>query len=272
MYKNKNIVITGAANGIGKALALFLLSKGANVFGIDLYAKLFEELETQASELTGHFTGIVGDVTKQMTLDDAAKHITKTAGNIHFWFNNAGISGLGAFDQQSESAFKKVIDVNLMGVINGTRAALGVMTADGFGSIINISSVAGMLPAPYMSAYNASKHGVIGFTRSLHLEHRIKKSPIKIVLVCPGFVETELINKGEKFGFPDWLAFMLSTKESVIREIDVGLRKGHEEIFPTFSGKMMKGLYRLFPKTTSKSSKVLLARSLKDAFFNKLDI
>jgi short-subunit dehydrogenase len=272
MYRGKNIVITGAANGIGFALSEHFEARGAHVHAVDIDKKRLAEWQSDADSSDQKISTYFGDVTKSTSLKTIAEKIEENHGQISYWFNNAGVAGLGAFDELSEKDFSKVIGINLFGVVNGTRVALNHMSKNGFGTIINIASVAGLLPAPMMSAYNASKHGVVGFTRSISLELKLKKSPVKIVNVCPGFVETALINKGESLGFPEWLSFMLSTPETVVREIDRGLRKGSREIVPTFNGKMMKGFYRVFPNTTSVYSKILFTKNWRDAISNKIDI
>ena len=146
------------------------------------------------------------------------------------------------------------------------------MENQGTGTLVNMASIAGHLSAPYMSAYCTTKHAVVGFTRAIREELRLQDSPIKVVLVSPGFVDTSMIARGEKHGFPEWLRWTLSTPEKVAKEILTGIRVGEEELFPTQNGKWMLRAYRHFPKSTMKSSKMLLTRSLKDFLLNRYKV
>jgi short-subunit dehydrogenase len=92
-----------------------------------------------------------------------------------------------------------------------------------------------------------------------------------MVLVSPGFVDTRILNKGEKNGFPEWLSFLLSKPESVADEIVRTLTRHKDEIYPTFNGKLMRRLYGVFPKATVNSSRMMLAKSWKDFLMNRFD-
>ena len=120
-----------------------------------------------------------------------------------------------------------------------------------------------------MSAYVAAKHAVVGFTRALSAELELKGSPVSLLLVSPGFVDTRLIAKGESLGFPEWLSFMLSTPDAVADAVYRAMPTKRSEIVPTFNGKVMRRMYSLMPRSTVKSSRILLTKSWKDLVLNR---
>jgi short-subunit dehydrogenase len=191
--------------------------------------------------------------------------------HLDLWINNAGIAGLGGFRELPISSFDHVINVNLHGLAYGTYLALETMESQGSGTIVNIASVAGHVPAPYMAAYVASKHAVVGFTRSVRRELKFGDSAVKMVLVSPGFVKTDMIQNHASLKFPEWLQWSLSTPDAVAKAIIKGIRAGKEELTPTLNGQFMRRLHQVLPEATERSSKLILAGSLKDAFLNRFD-
>ena len=267
----QTIVITGAAAGIGRELTLLYAKAGARLVAVDRDAKALESLGDHAKKYGFDVEPVEVDVTRPMVLAELAERLIKERKQIHVWINNAGIAPLGGFLDISAETFDRVLDVNLKAVVNGTRVALQTMEAQGFGRIINMASIAGHLPAPFMSAYNASKHGVVGFTRSLQAELRLTGSPVSILLVSPGFVNTEIIARGTALGFPEWLSFMLAKPFDVAKAIVGATHSSRLELYPTANGKLMKRLYHWAPKTTVKSARLLMARSWKDFLLNRID-
>lgn len=271
MFTRKRCVVTGAGAGIGRIIALSLAAAGADVWAADVDAEALAEL-TEAGARQGTPIAVrQTDVTDLPALARLCDEVTSSNNHgLDFWINNAGVAGLGDFLEFSHDDFLRVMAVNLQGVVNGTRVALAAMEAAGSGRIVNMASVAGHLPAPYMSAYCASKHAVVGFTRALQAELHLKGSPVRLMLVSPGFVDTAIIAKGEALGYPEWLAFMLATPDSVAAAVLRGLRADRDEIYPTLNGRLMKRMYGLFPKTTVKSAKILLTKSWRDLVFNRI--
>jgi len=212
------------------------------------------------------------DVTDPEATRATMKKIVAESKSLDLWFNNAGISGMGAFLMQTPQEFTKVLALNLDAVVTGTREALKIMENQGTGVLVNMASVAGHLSSPFLSAYCTTKHAVVGLTRSVREEMRLMDSPVRVVLASPGFVDTKMIQRGEKMGFPDWLKWALSTPDAVANEILTGIRKGADEIFPTQNGRWMLRAYRLAPNTTMRTSKVLLTQSFKDLILNRFKV
>ena len=271
-FNGKTIVITGGAGGIGQSLAEKFLAEGASVFVWDLHEVGLEKLQRQAQGRGEDCHIRVVDVTSAKQMSAALESLLTVRRKVDVWVNNAGMAGLGSFGELSAERFEKVIQLNLGSVVHGSRLALSHMEEFGGGWIINMASVAGHLAAPFMTAYSATKHAVVGFTRALREELRLQNSGVRVMLVSPGFVDTSLISKGEKLGFPSWLEWALATPDHVTHEIMTGLRRQREEVFPTWNGKLMLQLFRFFPNVTLRSSKVLLTRSFKDYLLNRYTV
>jgi short-subunit dehydrogenase len=265
----KTVVITGAARGIGLETALLLAKHHAKVFAVDIDQAGLRDLEDGFSRFgykVETFAGSVTDSAFMLSVRDSVLEQTKA---IDIWINNAGVAQIKGFLQSKADEFQRVMDINFHSVVTGTRLALEIMENRGFGLIVNVGSVAGYLPAPLMSSYNASKFAVVGFSKSIQAELRYTSSPVKLLLVSPGFVDTQIVAKGQEQGFPEWLGFMLSTAKDVAKDIVLGIKKGKTEINPTLNGKLMRKMYSVFPDTTVRSSRILLSKNLKDFLTNK---
>lgn len=271
MLAGKSVVVTGAGAGIGKVLALKLASQNADVWAADVDGDSLTALTKEGEQFGQKIHAHRLDVADRDALKRLRDAVVQERPSLDFWINNAGIAKLLPFLDATPEDFDRVLDINLKGVVYGTRVALEAMEKQGSGTIVNMASVAGHLPAPYMSSYNASKFGVVGFTRSLQAELAFRDSPVKMTLVSPGFVDTKIIAKGEKMGFPEWLSFMLSSPESVADDIIKGMLARKREIYPTLNGKIIKRLYGIFPGMTTGSTKMLLTKSWKDFLMNRYD-
>ncbi|MGE4234415.1 MAG: SDR family NAD(P)-dependent oxidoreductase [Bacteriovoracia bacterium] len=246
---SKIVVITGSSSGIGDALARQYLNAGAKVVGLDV---------NSAHNVSAFYKV---DVSNEDQMNTVAQRIVEEVGRPTHWYNNAGIAVLGAFEKISSKEFDRVLDVNLKGVVYGTRAAIKAM--NGMGVIINVASVAGIVPCSYMSSYVATKHAVVGFTRALRLEHEQAKSQMRFVLVSPGMVKTPIMEpNGEKW-LPSKFDFMVEDPAKVAREIISGVERGKVEIKPTRSGKMLLASYRISPTLATKSSRMLVSTNWK---------
>lgn len=250
------IVITGGDSGIGAELIRLYKDQAAS-----------DNTQVLSLDLKSGF-----DVCNQVQVDQEIARLEAAKMRIKLWINNAGMSGLGSFQKLSPDQFDRVLNVNLHAPINITRSLLKHMERNGFGHIVNIASVAGLVSAPMMSAYSASKAGLIAFHRSLALELKMKSSPVQMLLVCPGFVKTEMIQLGQDKGFPQWLSPLLSDAQSVANDIVKAVKNRKSELTPTFNGKLIKGLDKIIPGFAEKSSRALLARSLPDLLMNRLSL
>lgn len=268
----KICVVTGAGHGIGLELTRLIAANHGVVWAIDRDQDALNALLAEANRANWDVLPFCGDVTDIEAMKDLVKTIKNKSRRIDLWINNAGIQRVGAFDVMSESDFDLVMNVNLTAVIRITRLVTALMSDQGGGVVLNMASVAGHVPAPFMTAYVAAKHGVVGFTRSLQSEFELLKSPVRAAFASPGFVDTAIIARGNHQGFPEWLSWMLSDPKTCAREILAALASGQNEIRPTMSGSMMRMAYTLMPKTTVRSSKVLLTKGFKDFLLNRYQV
>jgi NAD(P)-dependent dehydrogenase (short-subunit alcohol dehydrogenase family) len=189
--RGKTIAITGAARGIGFATATALLKRGARVVIGDRDVALEESAVAKLSNL-GPVSGYPLDVTDAesfATFLDKAR--ADGGGRIDVLINNAGVMPIGPFLDNADQAIRSTIEVNLYGVINGCRLALPDMVARRDGHIINIASLAGMLPTPGLAVYCGSKFAVVGLTTALADE--FAPQGVEISCVMPTFTNTDLI-------------------------------------------------------------------------------
>ena len=271
-FTGRVVVVTGAAAGIGLCLVRAFAKLGATVYATDVDELGLKNLNNQAAQEGWDVHSRAGDVTDEQSLRDLANQVLRESGQLDYWVNNAGIQQMGRFTDMTPKQWNRIIQVNLTAVINATRVALELMQQRGCGQIINIASCAGHIPAPYMTAYTASKHAVVGFTRALNAELAMENSPIQTMLVSPGFVETKIIERGAELGFPNWLSFMLSTPEVVAQSVIDGIKRNKPEVFPTLNGKLMLAMHHWAPKSTIRSSRILLTKSLKDLVLNRYQL
>ncbi|WP_394139717.1 3-ketoacyl-ACP reductase [Cytobacillus oceanisediminis] len=188
--KGKTVLITGAGRGIGRATAIALAKKGVN---IGLLGRTIENLEKVADELSQYDVNVsaaAADVADLEAVTHAVEHIKSDLGTVDILINNAGIAKFGGFLELSPEEWESIIQVNLMGVYNVTRAVLPDMIEQKSGDIINIASTAGQKGAPVTSAYSASKFAVLGLTESLMLE--VRKHNIRVSALTPSTVATDL--------------------------------------------------------------------------------
>jgi len=180
--KNKITLVTGVTSGIGREIAQLLAEQGARVFGTVRNPQ-------SASPIPG--VEIVRmDVTDDSNVNEAVQSIVRNAGPIQYLVNNAGYSLMGALEETSVDEARQQFETNLFGVLRVTNAILPGMRQQSFGRIVNISSVLGFLPAPYLGIYAASKHAVEGYTETL--DHEIRRFGVRALLVEPAYTRTKL--------------------------------------------------------------------------------
>lgn len=229
----KVIGITGVAGGIGQALVKEFQRRGFDVIGVDII-----------DNCPGvHYFRC--DLTDEASSLKTFNEIKEKFPEIDYWFNNAGLARLGEFLDVGQEDFEEVMKVNFNSQVIGTRFWLSFFQQKGKGFIINMASIAGLVPGGGMASYVASKFACVGFTRSLQIELEASHSPVSMILVTPGFVETQIMQIGTKYGFPEKLRKLISSPESCAREIVSGILAGKKEITPTINGKIMASLYRL---------------------------
>lgn len=190
--QGKTAIITGGGSGFGRETAIKLAQKGVNISVVDLSEENGLETVNLCAELGIEAIFIQADVSK---VEDVRKYVTETIdrfGKIDLFFNNAGISGSGVRTLEcSEEEFDAIIDVNLKGVFYGLKYVVNKMLKTGGGSIVNTSSLGGLVGMPTLGAYSATKHVVIGLTKTIAGEYG--KENIRINAIAPGTNETPMV-------------------------------------------------------------------------------
>lgn len=187
---NKACVVTGAGSGIGKATAIRLAEEGGSILCVDINAETV--LETvKTIQAAG---GVAAEVAADISLPDQANHFVQKCvehyGSIDVLVNNAGVNLPGVFHEVADETIDRTLNVNVKGTMYASRAAIPYMLEQGQGSIVNISSVNGLVSEPFLSVYSASKGAIVMLTRGIALDYA--KQKIRCNCICPGWVDTPI--------------------------------------------------------------------------------
>ena len=191
MLNGKTALITGGGRGIGREIALTFARHGAR---IAVSARSVEQVEQVASEIGNNAIALVCDVADSESVTRMFSDMRERLGDADILVNNAGIAESATFVNTTDELWHRHLSINLSGTFYCTRAGLPAMLKKGWGRVINVASIAAKTGAPYVAAYTASKHGVLGLTRTIALE--VATTGVTVNAICPGYVDTEMVSRG----------------------------------------------------------------------------
>lgn len=273
MFDGAIAIVTGGASGIGKAIASALTQAGAQVTIADrqevLGFTVAEELNSKPN--TGDVRFVQTDVSDYEQVAELIHQTHEGAQRLDFLFNNAGVSVGGYVSDYNHQDWSRVLSVNLDGVVNGIQAAYPIMQRQGSGHIVNIASLAGLIPSPMNVAYTASKHAVIGLSRALRPE--ASTYGVKVNVVCPGVVRTPMLKGGGKYGrmattVPEdvvaaaWEAASPMAPEACAEQILAGVAANREIIFAPHRGRLAWWIERAAPSLLTRRGFATLSKKL----------
>ena len=206
--EGQTALITGAGRGIGKTIALKLAESGADIVLADMSPEV-AEVRVEVESLGRKCLTFEADVTDLEAIETMVKKIIEELGSIHILINNAGITQDNLFMRMKPEQWSKVIDVNLNGVFNVTKAVIRPMVRQRTGKIINISSVVGFSGNPGQVNYSSTKSALVGFTKSLARE--VGTRGVTVNAVAPGFIDTAMTQ-----------ALNESQQEAILKQIPLG--------------------------------------------------
>ena len=253
VYRDKVCIVTGAASGIGKALCGELAHRGARVIATDINAEMLEGAVASITNGNYQVRAEKLDVTDYESFKNLTENTVAREGRLDYLFNNAGIAILGEVRDTSIEDWRKVLDVDLNGVVYGSHLAYQQMVKQGSGHIVNLASIEGVLPFPSTVSYVTSKFAVMGLSQGLWVEG--KDLGVDVSVVCPGFVSTPIFDVSATVGVDRkrwrdaislWERFAISP-EGCARVILDGVEKKKPIITVTFLARVMWWLARISP-------------------------
>ena len=252
-FKAKNCIVSGAASGIGKALMEALADRGAYVMATDVNIELLQQSVEAVRSGDGKVEARKLDVVDYEAFKAVVEEVVARQGQLDYMFNNAGIAIVGEARDQNIDHWRKVLDVNLNGVVHGSLLAYWQMVRQGSGHIVNISSVEGLIPFPATVPYVTSKFGVMGLSEGLCIEGR--DLGVNVSVVCPGFIKTPIFETSPMAGFDRqqfvkalavWERFGISAEKCAQRILN-GVARNKPIIPVTAVARIMWWLGRLSP-------------------------
>ena len=194
-YEGSEAIVTGAASGIGKAIALELARRGCEVMIADIDVAESDAVVAAIHVSGGRASASALDVADHSAVKALVDRTMADNGRLDYLFNNAGIGVTGDAAEYTLESWRRIVEVNFMGVVHGVHAAYPTMIQQGFGHIVNIASTAGLLPSPSLVSYSATKHAVVGLSRALRAEAHSRG--VRVSVVCPGVIRTPILQGGK---------------------------------------------------------------------------
>lgn len=269
MLRNQTIVITGASSGFGQGSALRFAKEGANLVLAARRKDLLDETAKKCRRKGAKAIAVETDVSDPEQVRQLAETAVNEFGRIHIWVNDAGVSTFGRFDEIPWREHDQVIRTNLLGCMAGSYVALRHFRKSGQGTLINISSLAGVSAAPYQSSYTASKHGIRGLDMALRQElYANGEHNIHVCTVMPASIDTPFFEHAANHtGRPVKPIPPVYDPEDVVDAIYRMATRPEDEVMVGAVGKMTKALGKVAPK----AAEHMMARNTHKAQMEQSD-
>lgn len=270
VFKDATAIITGGASGIGRTMALELVSRGCTVVLADRQIKLAEELAASIVASGGNAWARELDVCDYPAYQALVDETVAKTGRLDYLFNNAGVAVGGMTHELEVSDWDMSLDVNIRGVTNGVQACYKLMVEQGFGHIVNTASMAGLIPSTNAVPYSTSKFAVVGLSQALRIEAEYRG--VRVSALCPGAIQTPILTGGE-FGrlgsgitkeqiTKFWSAFKPMPADEFAREAIDKVAKNPALIIVPGNWARAYLTFRLLPSLWYRWSKKGMARSM----------
>lgn len=266
-------IITGGASGIGRAIGLELARRGAGEIVIaDIQGGLAEEAAEEIRGLSSRATVVPLDVRDGDAVERMFAEVQRSSGRIDYVFNNAGTGVMGETELLEKRDWDLTIDINVGGVVNVVRAAYPRLLAQGYGHIVNTASMAGLVGSPFLSAYVATKHFVVGLSKSMRVE--AAHHGVRVSALCPGAVKTPLLTGGaigrSLYEMSDerklawWARFYPGDVTLFAKQALDDIAKNRSIIVLPKHNRVGVALFRLIPGLEEKVTAKIFAKTLRD--------
>ncbi|MDJ0810840.1 MAG: SDR family oxidoreductase [Desulfobacterales bacterium] len=268
--RNKVAVVTGAASGIGRMLAVNLSAEGCHLSLADIDGKGLQETRELIKTNGTHVTTHTVDVSNKGKVYAYAQEVVKIHGKVDIVINNAGLTVTDTIEDIPYEDFEHVMNINFWGVVYGTKAFLPFLKRRPAANIVNISSINGFLPFPNNGPYNCSKYAVKGFNETLHQE--LKKTNITVTSVHPGFIKTNIV-KNTRFykaanpkqdkdaTVKNFDKLTLTSADKAARIIIAGFRRNKKRLMVGPDAHVFDKMTRLLPQTMIKLMALIVEKS-----------
>jgi short-subunit dehydrogenase len=249
--QDKVVVIAGASSGFGKGVALELADQGAKLVLAARRTPLLEELASECERRGAKAVVVTTDVSDEEQVRQLADTAVSQFGSIDVWINMAGVGAIGRFEEIPLADHQRAIEVNVMGVVNGSYYALRQFRQQGSGTLINIASVAGRVPFPYYASYVASKHAVIGLGAAINQELRLNgERNIHVSTINPFAADTPWFDHAANYSGHKARQIMLDPPEKVIESIVAATVDPKPEVSVGYKAKMSVASHRISNRVT----------------------
>lgn len=268
-FAGRTAIITGAGSGIGAEIARQIASSGAIVLVTDIDSAAVDGVVAEIVAAGGSASGMVVDVARAEDLHAAVQRVLTGHGKLDYLFNNAGVAIFGEVEEVTLAEWDHIIDVNFRGVAHGTTIAYRQMVRQGHGHIVNTASVAGLTPVPLQAHYCATKHAVVGLSKTMAAE--AAEHGIAVTAFCPAFVSSGMFHnhtfRGSLAGADAQRLVPVTPLPArvAVRRLLRGMRRGKVLVITPHYGRAGWWLERAAPALAGRLQRLLLRQTRKRA-------